>query len=92
MTTLNPVVARVLKRLHYRLDVILMSALWYVAYQLSLRHLEEMMVERGVSVDHSTGRVRRPVMQDRPQHLHPSPSEGNDDLMMSLSFLAFARI
>ncbi|OTP75021.1 Transposase [Caballeronia sordidicola] len=27
---------------------------WYVAYPLSLRHLEEMMSERAVSVDHST--------------------------------------
>jgi len=27
---------------------------WYVAYPLSLRYLEEMMAERGVSVDHST--------------------------------------
>ena len=27
---------------------------WYVAYPLSLRHIEEMMQERGVSVDHST--------------------------------------
>jgi putative transposase len=27
---------------------------WYVAYPLSLRHLEEMMAERGVVVDHST--------------------------------------
>ena len=26
---------------------------WYVAYPLSYRHLEEMMAERGVSVDHS---------------------------------------
>jgi hypothetical protein len=26
---------------------------WYVAYPLSLRYLEEMMAERGVSVDHS---------------------------------------
>jgi transposase-like protein len=25
-----------------------------VAYPLSLRHLEEMMAERGISVDHST--------------------------------------
>jgi putative transposase len=28
---------------------------WYVAYPLSLRHVEEMMQERGVFVDHSTG-------------------------------------
>ncbi|MCG5079015.1 IS6 family transposase [Paraburkholderia tagetis] len=54
MTTLNPAVARVLKRLHYPLDVILMCVRWYVAYPLSLRHLEEMMAERGISVDHST--------------------------------------
>src|SRR6266852_5317602 len=52
--TMNPAVARVLKRLHYPLDVILMCVLWYVAYPLSLRHLEEMMAERGVAVDQST--------------------------------------
>ena len=54
MKTLNPAVARVLKRLHYPLDVILTCVRWYVAYPLSLRHLEEMMAERGVSVNHST--------------------------------------
>ncbi|BDC46079.1 hypothetical protein PTKU15_93760 [Paraburkholderia terrae] len=54
MTTLNPALARVLKRLHYPLDVILTCVRWYVAYPLSLRHLEEMMAERGISVDHST--------------------------------------
>jgi transposase-like protein len=54
MKTLNPAVARVLKRLHYPLDVILTCVRSYVAYPLSLRHLEEMMAERGVSVDHST--------------------------------------
>jgi transposase-like protein len=27
---------------------------WYAAYPLSLRHIEEMMIERGVFVDHST--------------------------------------
>ena len=54
MTILNPALARVLKRLHYPLDVILTCVRWYVAYPLSLRHLEEMMAERGISVDHST--------------------------------------
>ena len=52
--TLNPVVAKVLKRLHYPLDVILLCVRWYSAYPLSLRILEEMMAERGISVDHST--------------------------------------
>ncbi len=41
MTTLNSAVARVLKRLHYPLDVILMCVRWYAAYPLSLRQLEK---------------------------------------------------
>ncbi|MEX3901598.1 IS6 family transposase, partial [Paraburkholderia sp. BR10954] len=32
----------------------LLCVRWYVAYPLSLRHLEQMMAERGVAVDHST--------------------------------------
>ncbi|MGF6871179.1 transposase-like protein [Paraburkholderia sp. MM5477-R1] len=54
MKTMNPAMARVLKRLHYPLDVMLTCVRWYVAYPLSLRHLEDMTAERGVSVDHST--------------------------------------
>jgi putative transposase len=52
--TLPEGVAKVLKRLHYPLDVILLCVRWYVAYSLSLRNLEEMMSERGFEVDHST--------------------------------------
>src|ERR1700737_1542191 len=51
---LNLAVRKVLKRLHYPLDVILLCVRWYVAYPLSLRHLEQMMAERGIDVDHST--------------------------------------
>ncbi|MGF6292528.1 transposase-like protein [Paraburkholderia youngii] len=51
---LSPGVAKVLKRLHYPLDVMLLCVRWYVAYPLSLRHLEQMMAERGIAVDHST--------------------------------------
>jgi putative transposase len=47
-------VAKVLKRLHYPLDLILLCVRWYVAYSLSLRNLEEMLAERGFEVDHST--------------------------------------
>ncbi len=47
-------VSKVRKRLHYPLDVILLCVRWYVAYPLSLRHLEEMMAERGFEVDHSS--------------------------------------
>src|ERR1700679_1948798 len=52
--TLPAGIAKVLKRLHYPLDVILLSVRWYVAYSLSLRNLEEMIAERGFGVDHST--------------------------------------
>lgn len=51
---LNAAVTRVLKRLHYPLEIMLLCVRWYVAYPLSLRQLEEMMAERGLSVDHST--------------------------------------
>jgi transposase-like protein len=52
--TLPPSIAKVLKRLHHSLDVTLPCVRWYVAYSLSLRHLEEMMAERGFEVDHSS--------------------------------------
>jgi putative transposase len=47
-------IAKVLKRLHYPLDVTLLCVSWYVAHLLSLRDLEEMMAERAIGVDHST--------------------------------------
>jgi putative transposase len=48
------VLRRVIKRLHYPLEVMLTCVRWYVAYPLSFRHIEEMMAERGVLVDHAT--------------------------------------
>jgi transposase-like protein len=39
---------------HFDRSVILLCVRWYLAYNLSLRDLEEMMAERGLSVDHST--------------------------------------
>jgi putative transposase len=39
---------------HFDRDVILWGVRWCVAYPMSYRHLEEMMEERGVEVDHST--------------------------------------
>ena len=51
---LNSTLSKALKRLHYRLEVMLTRVRWYVAYPVSLRHVEEMMQERSVFVDHST--------------------------------------
>ncbi|MGF6446100.1 transposase-like protein [Paraburkholderia youngii] len=47
-------VAKVLQRLHYPLDVMLLCVRRYAAYSLSHRHLEEMMAERATGVDRST--------------------------------------
>lgn len=45
---------KVIKRMHYPLEVMLTCVRWHAAYPLSLRHIEEMMAERGVCVDHAT--------------------------------------
>ena len=55
---------KVLKRLHYPLQVMLVCARWYAVYPLSLRHIEEMMQERGVFVDHAT--VHRWALKNLP--------------------------
>jgi len=44
----------VLKGSHFDRSVILLCVRWYLAYNLSLPNLEEMMTERGISVDHAT--------------------------------------
>src|SRR6266700_2074237 len=53
------------KGAHFPQDVILMGVRWYVAYPLSTRHVEELMAERGVEVDHST--INRWVIKYSPQ-------------------------
>ena len=52
--TMNDAMSKVLRRLHYPIEVMLVCVRWYAAYPLSLRNLEEMMAERGVEVDHTT--------------------------------------
>ena len=52
---------------HFDRSVILLCVRWYLAYGLSLRNLEEMMAERGISVDHAT--VGRWVIRYSPELL-----------------------
>ena len=42
------------KGMRFPVEIILVCIRWYAAYPLSYRHLEEMMEERGVFLDHST--------------------------------------
>ncbi len=39
---------------HFQSQIILLCVRWYLRYPLSYRNLEEMMMERGLTVDHST--------------------------------------
>jgi len=53
------------KGAHFPKEIILMGVRWYLAYPLSTRHVEELMEERGVEVDHST--INRWVIKYSPQ-------------------------
>jgi putative transposase len=52
---------------HFDRSIILLCIRWYLAYNLSLRNLEEMMAERGISVDHAT--IHRWVVRYSPELL-----------------------
>ena len=39
---------------HFQSDIILLCVRWYLRYPLSYRNLEEMMLERGLEIDHTT--------------------------------------
>ena len=53
------------KGAHFPKEIILMGVRWYVTYPLSIRHIEELMEERGVEVDHAT--LNRRVIKYSPQ-------------------------
>ncbi len=46
---------------HFQGDVILWAVRWYCRYPISYRDLEEMLAERGISVDHTT--IYRALLQ-----------------------------
>jgi putative transposase len=50
---------------HFQSDIILLCTRWYLSYPLSYRNIEDMMLERGVEVDHST--INRWVLRFTPE-------------------------
>jgi len=54
---------------HFNKDIILLCVRWYLKYSLSYRDLEEMMLERGIDVAHSTilrwTHQYSPIMEER---------------------------
>jgi len=57
----------VFKGRHFDRSVILLCIRWYLAYDPSRRNLEEMMAERGISVDPAT--IHRCVIGYSPERL-----------------------
>ena len=39
---------------HFRSEIIQLHVRWYCHYPLSYRNLEEMVIKRGLKIDHST--------------------------------------
>jgi transposase-like protein len=50
---------------HFVGEIILLNVRWYLRYPLSYRNLKEMMIERGIQVDHTT--LMRLVYQYSPE-------------------------
>jgi putative transposase len=44
---------KAIKRGHFPVEIMLVYVRWYVAYLLSMQHIEEMMAERGIPVVHA---------------------------------------
>ena len=60
-------------------DVIVVAVRWYLRYNLSYRDVEELLVERGIEVDHVTvyRRVQRftPLLADAARFCRHSPGD-----------------
>ena len=50
---------------HFQSEIILLNVRWYLRYSLSYRDLAEMMLERGIQIDHTT--IYRWVQADSPE-------------------------
>ncbi len=78
---------------HYQAEIILLCVRWYLRYPLSYRHLEEMMAERGLSVDHST--VYRWVQAYAPElekRCSPQLKSTNDSWRVDETYTALASV
>ena len=57
---------------HFQQAMILQSIRWYLAYSLSYRDIQEIMMERGFDVDHST--IQRSIVHFSPVLRKYSPT------------------
>ncbi len=68
---------------HFQADIILLCVRWYLRYALSYRDLEEMMRERGLSVDHTTIYRSRATLRTRVGEAQQITSQGDQRLLES---------
>ena len=83
---------------HFEDVIILLCVRWYLRYSLSYRDLEEMMMERGLSIDHVTiwRWVQRysPILNQRVRRemRRPNRSWRVDETYGALSSAQFRRV
>lgn len=75
---------------HYQPEIILLCVRWYLRYPLSNRNLEEMIAERGLTVDHSTVyrwvQVYAPELEKRCRP-HLKPTLRSDSLRVDETYI-----
>jgi len=73
--------SKLFKWRHFQAEIILLCVRWYLRYPLSYRDLEEMMLERGLHVDHTTIYRSRAILRTRTGDALPTPSQIDDRLV-----------
>ena len=66
---------------HFPAEIILLCVRWYLQYPLSYRDLEEMMIERGIHIDHTTIFRSRAALRTRTGEALPTSSQGYEQLV-----------
>jgi transposase-like protein len=76
MDTTNP-----FKWRHFQAEMILLCVRWSLRYPLSYRDLEEMMLQRGSHVDHTTIYRSRAILRTRTGEALPPSSQRDNRLV-----------
>ena len=66
---------------HFEAEIILLCVRWYLRYPLSYRDLEEMMLERGLHVDHTTIYRSRAILRTGVREALPTSSQSYERLV-----------
>ena len=78
---------------HFEAEIILLCVRWYLRYALSYRDLEEMMAERGLTVDHTT--IYRWVQRYAPElekRCRPHLKDRNDSWKVDETYIKVKKV